>query len=66
MTLNEAKTIADNPEGRNAVLLSMAYRRLEVTKTNGGVRSSERATQRLKRRLQNLIDAYAEPFPPNL
>ena len=62
MTLSEAKTIADAPAGRNAVLLSMAYKRLASTRTNGGVRQSERAMQRLDRRLENLRNAYADPF----
>lgn len=57
MTLTEAKTIADAPVGRDAVILNMAYKRLEETLTNGGVRNSNRAINRLERRLENLRGA---------
>jgi hypothetical protein len=63
MTLTEAKAIADDPVRRSTVLNSLivkAVERLEQTRSNGGVRNSERALTRLDRRIGLLITELRE------
>jgi ubiquinone biosynthesis protein UbiJ len=59
MTITEAKAVADNPSGFTPEEWKAAHERLEKTKSNGGVRNSERATARLERRLGYLGDYIA-------
>jgi len=53
-TLAQAKIIADRPEGRELTELQNARAYLAPLLRNGGVKNSERATERLMRRIDSL------------
>jgi hypothetical protein len=52
--LTLAKTIADKPSAYSLGQMREAYAYLDKTRLNGGVRSSERAWNRLEKRLDCL------------
>lgn len=56
MKLFEAEAVADDPTNYTGSELSTALRRLRGTRSNGGVRNSERASVRLERRIAALQD----------
>lgn len=52
--LTLAKTMADNPAAYSLSQLRDAYTYLVALRSNGGVRNSERASEKLERRLAAL------------
>ncbi|MGA8611157.1 MAG: hypothetical protein WB760_05480, partial [Xanthobacteraceae bacterium] len=57
--LTLAKTIADDPDSHSIDQMRGALEYLERTRSNGGVRNSDRAIVQLERRLARLTDAIA-------
>lgn len=57
MKLTDAKLIADRPKCFPLEQLREARDRLARTRRNGGVRNSERAGEKLERRIKRLDDA---------
>ena len=60
MSLSQAKSIADEPDGHSVEQLLLAQSRLAGTAKNGGVRNSERAQSKLYRRWERLNEAIAK------
>jgi len=56
MTLTRAKEIANRPAEHSDADCREALARLIGTRTNGGVRNSERAQERLENRIQKITD----------
>ena len=55
--LTLAKTIADNPDAHSMDQIRDAWLYLSKTRSNGGMRSSDRASTKLERRLARLLSA---------
>jgi len=58
-----AKEIANNPRAYSLDQLRDAFDRLAKTRTNGGVRNSERASARLERRLAMIGAEMTTRYP---
>lgn len=56
--LTLAKTIADAPSAYDPQQIASAFAYLVKTRANGGVRNSERAINKLERRLRALGDEF--------